>query len=145
MVRFQDPDYTALRRLIKGMEKADPFEWLALNRRFHLSLYALADSPRLLRIISSLWDTLEPYLGVFISTVGRDLDKPNREHLEILDGFASKDFRHIEQVTRVHLLDTKSIVRDALASPDGRSIWDASARNGDRPAVEPTQDAAAGR
>ena len=108
-----------LARLIERMATAEPYRWLGLNRKFHLTIYGLANSPRLLRIISSLWDTLEPYLGVFITTVGRDLEKPNREHRQILEALEAKDFPTVKRITMIHLLDTKTTVQEALRSPEG--------------------------
>ena len=73
MRHIEADDFTALAKLVERMETADAYRWLGLNRKFHLTIYSLARSPRLLRIINSLWDTLEPYLGLFVTTVGRDL------------------------------------------------------------------------
>jgi DNA-binding GntR family transcriptional regulator len=117
-------DLAGLAKLVERMETAEPYRWLSLNRKFHLTIYTLANSPRLVRIISSLWDTLEPYLGVFISTVGRDLEKPNREHQQILDALMVKDFPTVKRITTLHLLDTKVTVQEALRSPEG---WPPSA------------------
>jgi DNA-binding GntR family transcriptional regulator len=119
MDNIESDDLGALSRLVERMATAEPYRWLSLNRKFHLTIYALANSPRLVRIISSLWDTLEPYLGVFISTVGRDLEKPNREHQQILDALMVKDFPTVKRITTLHLLDTKVIVQEALRSPEG--------------------------
>jgi DNA-binding GntR family transcriptional regulator len=124
MENIESDDLAALAKLVERMETAEPYRWLGLNRKFHLTIYTLANSPRLVRIISSLWDTLEPYLGVFISTVGRDLEKPNREHQQILDALAAKDFPTVKRITTLHLLDTKVTVQEALRSPEG---WPSSA------------------
>jgi DNA-binding GntR family transcriptional regulator len=50
-----------LRDQARAVEERDAVEMIATNRRFHFLIFARCENPWLLRYVTQLWDTLDPY------------------------------------------------------------------------------------
>jgi len=50
-----------LRDQARAVEERDPVEMIATNRRFHFAIFGRCENPWLLRYVTQLWDTLDPY------------------------------------------------------------------------------------
>jgi DNA-binding GntR family transcriptional regulator len=50
-----------LRAQAHAVEERDAVEMIAANRRFHFTIFDRCDNPWLLRFVTQLWDTLDPY------------------------------------------------------------------------------------
>lgn len=81
----------AIEDLLRQMDEQEqtPQDWQTTNRQFHAALYALSGMSRLESIISSLWAASDPYLRLYVNSVGtlRTSQDEHRKMLrEILDG-----------------------------------------------------------
>jgi DNA-binding GntR family transcriptional regulator len=50
-----------LRDQARAVEERDAVEMIATNRRFHFAIFERCENPWLLRYVTQLWDTLDPY------------------------------------------------------------------------------------
>lgn len=50
-----------LRDQARAVEERDSVEMIATNRRFHFAIFERCENPWLLRYVTQLWDTLDPY------------------------------------------------------------------------------------
>lgn len=76
---------------MKSALKGDDREMLsALNRQFHLKIYAAAKRPHLYRLIVDLWDKVSWFRSVFFLAPQIALDSL-REHGEIIEALKKRD------------------------------------------------------
>jgi len=94
----------------------DTWEMVALNREFHLTLYAPCDMPRLLKVIADQYDGLIQCAHFLVI---RDMGggaEAGREHRAILDACRDRDAdTAVERLTR-HLEAAKSRLDRAIKS-----------------------------
>ncbi|MFQ6079754.1 MAG: GntR family transcriptional regulator [Thermodesulfobacteriota bacterium] len=85
-----------LERLLCEMDRSvtSPKRYLEKNRRFHFTLYSLADSPILLDMIDGLWARVGPYLYI-VTQRSRNLSTSMKYHYEIFDGLVKRDKKRI--------------------------------------------------
>ncbi len=84
-------------------------EYVALNQRFHFTIYRAAHSPRLLRIIENLWGEVGVYMNELFAT-GRYVAVANDAHRLILAGLASGD----AAATRAAMVRDISVAAEAM-------------------------------
>lgn len=84
-------------------------DYVALNQRFHFTLYRNAGSPRLLRIIENLWGEVGAYMNELFAQ-GDYGPVANDAHRAILAGLARRD----AQAVRRHLVDDISVAAEAM-------------------------------
>jgi DNA-binding GntR family transcriptional regulator len=60
------------------------------NRRFHFKIFEASHMPRLIRILTQLWDSTDVYRSVYFSAHG-SLDIIAHEHAGILDALRARD------------------------------------------------------
>lgn len=98
-----DEDLRAMKEVLEQMaaaaEEASVVELTRLDREFHFTVYRRAGMPRLLRLISLLWDQSDPYRAMFFSDE-RHRRTDHDHHEQILAATASGDVQ-----TLVRLLD----------------------------------------
>ncbi|RFB71179.1 MULTISPECIES: GntR family transcriptional regulator [unclassified Herbaspirillum] len=83
--------------------------WTALNLEFHLTLYSIANKPKLLKMIEELVLNTQRYTRVQIShTVGRE--KPQQEHYEILASIRSGDANKAVRLLERHIAHTQDAI-----------------------------------
>jgi DNA-binding GntR family transcriptional regulator len=89
----------------------DPFESSALNRRFHFSLYQACGSPRLLKIIDSLFDEVLRFAHVNISDqLGNEFAQ--HEHMSIWLACSNNDPELAAERLHAHIeRSRKSLVK----------------------------------
>ncbi|GAA1917265.1 GntR family transcriptional regulator [Microbacterium aoyamense] len=89
-----DEDFEELRGLIAQMSEltgpSQRFEYLELNRAFHFVIFRRAGSDRLLRFLTYLWDSVEPY-GTRGSVGMQSSEKSHAEHIEMMPIIESRD------------------------------------------------------
>ncbi|MFF0224152.1 GntR family transcriptional regulator [Streptomyces sp. NPDC004629] len=85
--RIDGPAFAALEAAQREVEEAadaeDVTEMAAANRRFHFSLFEMAGMPRLVRLISTLWDATDAYRALYYAEPAHR-DHVVREHHAIL-------------------------------------------------------------
>ena len=90
-----------------------PGESVALNRRFHRALYERCGSPRLLKMIDSLFDDVLRLAHLEITArVGRH--KARREHARILRACESGDAGKAAQLLRDHIARSRGSLVELL-------------------------------
>jgi DNA-binding GntR family transcriptional regulator len=96
----------SLTRLLGRMEgmgpRPDTVRWLAVNRTFHLAMYAAAGRLQLLRLVTDLFDQSVRYVGVFLRSP-EQFRTTNGQHVEILAAFAARDGSRLAHLTRTHI------------------------------------------
>jgi DNA-binding GntR family transcriptional regulator len=104
VARMTDADVERLDAAQREVERAgaagDVLGMAAANRRFHMMLFELAGMPRLVRLITTLWDSTDAYRSMYYAEGGnraRVID----EHEALLDAL-----RHRDADAAVHTLDT---------------------------------------
>ncbi|GAA3909294.1 GntR family transcriptional regulator [Microbacterium invictum] len=100
-----DEDFAVLRGLIDQMAALTApeqrFEYLELNREFHFVIFRRAGSDRLLRFLTYLWDSVEPY-GSRGAHDLRSSEISHAEHLEMMPIIESRDPEKIVAVMDEH-------------------------------------------
>lgn len=90
--------------------------WGELNWRFHATLFAPAERPRLLSMIKAQHTAFERYIRVHLAL--SDYEKPQRQHYELLDTCRSgEEGAAVEQLIR-HIQDTGELLLSHLKSSD---------------------------
>jgi DNA-binding GntR family transcriptional regulator len=92
-----------LQTILAEMENApDADVWMALNNRFHHTIYQAANRPRMLSIIEYVRNIATPYIRQFIDAP-EHMESSRRDHRRILDACASADGERAEAEIRKHL------------------------------------------
>jgi DNA-binding GntR family transcriptional regulator len=96
----------ATARVLRKIESLGAFpdagRWLALNRTFHLTMYAAAGKPQLHALITELLDQSARYIGVYLKSP-EQFHHADGEHTEMLAAFAAGDADALERLSREHL------------------------------------------
>jgi len=84
------------------IERGDMGRLLALDRRFHAMIYALAGMPRSLEVSEHLRTLSDRYIAMFLA----DLEGAKgslREHEAMIEALRIGDVEGMEYVTRIHI------------------------------------------
>lgn len=100
--------------LQEEIEKADLARFGALNKAFHLTLYAPSARPRLLAHIAGLHDIAERYLRLTLVELDY-VAKSSDEHAEILDACYRRDAEAAVAATSRHILEAGKTLLDHLS------------------------------
>jgi DNA-binding GntR family transcriptional regulator len=73
-----------------------------VNAEFHDLLYALSDSPRLIRMIDALRDHIYRYRQIILKETGQARTS-NEDHRLILESIRTRDAAGVEQLVREHI------------------------------------------
>jgi len=113
--RISEEDVADLEEILDRMDRPDigVDEWRALNQDFHRRFYDCARSPHLLELIRNVWDKVEPYMAIYVSTVD-DFREAQRQHREILELIRRRDLSGLLVSTAEHLDYTARTVAAAL-------------------------------
>ena len=103
-----------LHHILTQMEAAqdDPDRYLDLNRSFHYMLFSASQRPRLVSLIKSLRNTVEPYLRLHLSAQGR-MSESLAEHWALYEVYAAGDSEEAEKLAQDHM---QSALEALLAS-----------------------------
>lgn len=82
--------------------------WSELNWRFHATLLAPAERPRLLALIKAQHDAFERYIRMHLAL--SDYEKPQKEHYELLDLCRQKDTEAVLELLTRHIQDTSELL-----------------------------------
>lgn len=105
----------AMRAVIRAQDFAT---YLDLHRRFHFSVYALAEVPILSGIIENLWLRAGPVLSLVVPDYVLTLKGTDR-HAAIVDAIARGDGALARKETAADIVEADAYLR-SLAGPDGR-------------------------
>ncbi len=71
------------------------------NRRFHFMIFEACRMPRLLRILTQLWDSTDVYRSVYFAATG-SMELVAREHAGMLDALRARDAGEVNRWQDVH-------------------------------------------
>jgi DNA-binding GntR family transcriptional regulator len=101
--KIDEERLAVLQTIIVEMENTpDPDAWMALNNRFHHTIYQAANRPRMLSIIEYVRNIATPYIRQFIEAP-KNMESSRRDHWRILDACASGNGERAEAEIRKHL------------------------------------------
>jgi DNA-binding GntR family transcriptional regulator len=80
--------------------------YIALNQRFHTTLYAHSGCPRLVEMIAGLRDASSAYLHIYRAAEDFPAARLDAEHREILAACQARDPEQAARATREHLRQT---------------------------------------
>lgn len=110
---MDDERIATLKAILEDLDQTtNPDQWVALNRRFHNTIYRAVHRPRLLALIQSLRNTMAPYIRQYISSTDH-VDAARIGHLRILDACIKRDEKSAQEETQKHL---KGVYEEALNS-----------------------------
>jgi len=102
------PDLGPIRAPLDQMAELDPEDratYIALNSTFHEQMYALANRPRLERLITDLRDASAVYLTLLVEFTS-DPAQSQRDHEAIFAGLSERDARRASSALAAHLNHT---------------------------------------
>lgn len=80
----------------------DAREWREANLRLHMTLYAIADYPRVFNTIRTIWVAVEPYFRLYSRTPG-NLLTAQVEHHAILEAVRRRDKEAAVAILAAHI------------------------------------------
>ena len=80
--------------------------YIALNQRFHTTLYEHSGRPQLVAMIAALRDASSAYLHIYRAQDDFPAARLDAEHREILAACVARDPERAAAATRVHLENT---------------------------------------
>ncbi|WP_249900458.1 GntR family transcriptional regulator [Paenibacillus sp. PK3_47] len=108
-------DIEALRETLDAMDDKEVglTDWQRMNREFHLQLYELSGSPKLIQLITNVWDMVEPYMHIYTSSVS-SLQTAQTQHHEMLKLVELGELEELLDWIRSHLSYTCEVILEAL-------------------------------
>jgi DNA-binding GntR family transcriptional regulator len=108
-----DIDLDDARAILRSYdEEPDPEKWGAFNWRFHKSLYAPCNRPRLLAMIEANYGHVGRFTRALVSrATGKD--RPQREHYQLLEFCRDGEVEKAVRLLREHIVQTQKTLRSA--------------------------------
>ena len=116
-------DVEVLEELVAKMDECtaatppDLGRWSALNREFHVRLFAISGRQQLCRIAITLLDSVERYVW-FDYSVGEGLKAAHVEHRQILEAFKARDAARVKQLSQEHCRHTRQRLIESLQNQE---------------------------
>jgi DNA-binding GntR family transcriptional regulator len=105
--RFEQPWANPLNAILDEMREAPPAErYIALNQRFHTTLYEHSGRRQLVTMIAALRDASSAYLHIYRAQADFPTERLDAEHREILEACVARDPDRAATATRRHLENT---------------------------------------
>jgi DNA-binding GntR family transcriptional regulator len=118
--RLVEAELAALQDLIDTMRATDELsEWVELNDRFHMRLYAASCNERLQEIIESLRKSSRYYIRLFVEN-GLQTQAADDDHQAILDACRSRNPVRVRSLTQRHVDQTRRGVTEFLRKSQPR-------------------------
>ncbi|SFN78535.1 DNA-binding transcriptional regulator, GntR family [Bradyrhizobium sp. Rc3b] len=93
-------------------EERDPAKWGAFNCKFHETLYAPCNRPRLLSMIEANYGHVSRFTRALVSrATGKE--RPQREHYQLLDLCRAGEIEKAVRLLREHIVQTQKTLRSA--------------------------------
>jgi DNA-binding GntR family transcriptional regulator len=86
-------------------------KWVTMNRDFHMTIYAAADSPRLIEMVRSLIDSSMVYLSATWQTLPDLRERAGHDHGEIIEALRARDTDAAVEHIRRHLSIPRSVLQ----------------------------------
>ncbi|MDQ3658721.1 MAG: GntR family transcriptional regulator [Actinomycetota bacterium] len=107
---LEDDDLERAEEVLRRIDREEDLitYWSELNWRFHATLFAPAERPRLLALIKAQHDAFERYIRMHLAL--SDYEKPQKEHYELLDLCRKKDTEAALNLLAKHIDDTGALL-----------------------------------
>lgn len=106
ITRLTREELATLADCVERLETAASHDdWLKWNRTFHFTLYGSCDYPRLMGMIRTLWDSIEAYLRLYLSWVGKPVEA-QADHWKMLSAARKGRVEELQEVLATHLRRT---------------------------------------
>ena len=123
--QFTDEDIEHLCHLNQGMRRATEqkniYQFMQLNREFHMTIYRRAGSQHLLAVLSQLWDRSEIYRYRY-AYVLKNAENAHKDHESIISACEQRNSAQIKQLIIAHIQHTlvglHKVIADQLESSD---------------------------
>jgi DNA-binding GntR family transcriptional regulator len=127
MPRLTDLDLSAMSDHLRGqaraVEREDAVDMIATNRRFHFTIFDRCENAWLMRFVTQLWDTLDPYRVLSYRRMW--LEDPERhvpaeiltEHERILDALQHRKTDRALQLLERHRTRSATFLRVLVNPP----------------------------
>jgi DNA-binding GntR family transcriptional regulator len=104
-----------LAAILDAMREGPPAgRYIALNQRFHTTLYEHSQRPQLVTMIAGLRDASSAYLHIYRAQEDFPVERLDGEHRAILAACAARDPERAAEATRAHLHNTVERVASRL-------------------------------
>lgn len=107
---LDDDDLERAEEVLRRIDREEDLitYWSDLNWRFHATLFAPAERPRLLALIKSQHDAFERYIRMHLAL--SDYEKPQSEHYELLDLCRKRDTEAVLKLLAKHIENTSDLL-----------------------------------
>lgn len=107
---LEDDDLERAEEVLRRIDREEDLitYWSELNWRFHATLFAPAERPRLLSLIKTQHDAFERYIRMHLAL--SDYEKPQKEHYELLDLCREKDTNAVLSLLAKHIENTSALL-----------------------------------
>jgi DNA-binding GntR family transcriptional regulator len=136
---------TAMRAHLRTQERAaedhDAVAMIAANRGFHFTIFDCCDNPWLVRFVTQLWDTVDPYRVLSYRRMWLDADEraiPTEilaEHERIVTALEERKHARALRLLEQHRARSETFVRVLVDA--STSLGERSGQEGDGPALIP--------
>ncbi|WP_170388132.1 GntR family transcriptional regulator [Ruegeria atlantica] len=117
-----ESDFTSIRKLLDDYAvRTEVSEWSELNQQFHQAIYEPCGNREILTLIASVQQKLGRYLRILVTEI-RGLQRPMREHAEILTACEDGRIEDAVQLLRRHIETTKKEVAAHLLRGNKTSL-----------------------
>jgi len=105
--RLTEADVADIEELLAQLDDAvdNQDNWRVLNQDFHRRFYDCAKSPHLLEYIARIWDSVEPYMAIYASSMDA-FHEANAEHRRMFEAIQVRDLETLLVLTSQHLQAT---------------------------------------
>jgi DNA-binding GntR family transcriptional regulator len=108
-----DSDFEAATKLLKSYDKEPrPQKWGEMNWRFHETLYAPCNRPKLLEMIEANYGHVNRFTRTQVS-IASGKEKPQKEHYEILEACMAGDAQRAAALLEAHITQTQKALMAA--------------------------------
>lgn len=117
MARIDNTILADLERLLELMESCDnaaDADWIIHHNHFHERLFKLSGRPKLVRQISTLQISIEPYLRVYFHHAEKSRSS-DAAHRELIAALRTGDAQVAEEAMRRHILGTAPLLAQFVA------------------------------
>ena len=102
-----DSDFEAATKLLKSYDKEPrPQKWGEMNWRFHETLYAPCNRPKLIEMIQANYGHVNRFTRTQVS-MASGKEKPQKEHYEILQACIAGDAQRAATLLKAHITQTQ--------------------------------------
>ncbi|HSL61514.1 MAG TPA: GntR family transcriptional regulator [Desulfotignum sp.] len=109
----------AMKKFQESLEKKQTARLPEINTQFHDLLYAMSDSPRLIKMINQLRAPISRYRQIILKQAAYAAASC-QDHADMLTAMRQRDADRVEDLVRIHILKGKQAVIHRIKEEDAR-------------------------